>query len=68
MPFSGLGIAQVALNDKVAQCLLRALISTVPLLARNTRKRTSIAPSRYGKSPQASDDMAFADLVRLAGS
>ena len=57
---SALGCASV--------CPLCAPISAVPLLALNAPKRMSIWSSRYGMAPQAPDDVAFADLVRLAGS
>lgn len=44
-----------------------ALISAVPLLPWVIHKRTAIEILHNAMVPEASDDLAFTDLVRLAG-
>lgn len=45
----------------------RAPISAVPLLPWVIHKRTAIEILHNAMVPEASDDLAFTDLVRLAG-
>lgn len=48
-------------------CQLRGPMSAIQFLLWVTHKRTAIEVSHDAIAPQASDDLAFTDLVRLAG-
>jgi hypothetical protein len=64
---SGSGPIAVRLLLAKAAGQQRAPISAVPLLPWVIHKRTAIEILHNAMVPEASDDLAFTDLVRLAG-